>query len=169
MEKTSKVILKFDIMLDPIFRRREFSTERKLEFEGVKPDAERLRDIQSMLAALGLEDIIRQPANWWLSDQRLSFNEDTVQKIMDNGGYLIEGRKPGLLWIRLHIEGQSVEIVRERVEGDRIDEMLIQAGKMHITITGWIKGESPQELFTLLNQLQQLLKERFDHVRFQVA
>ena len=169
IEKKSKVILGFEIMLDSVLRRRWFTTERKLEFEGVRPDSKRLDDISGMLASLGLENIMRRPAKKLPDNLVIPFTEDFVRMVMNNGGYMIEGHKLGLLKVTLHIEGQSIEILRERAEGERIDEMEVEAGNMHVTIKGQIKGESPQELLILLNRLQQMLTERFDYVRFQVA
>jgi hypothetical protein len=168
IEKKSKIELEFDITRDAIFKRRRFTTSRKLEFEGVKPDRERLKDIQGMLADLGLENIDVSPANPWLDDWFIFLADDPVKIVMDNGGYRIEGSRPNLR-ITLHVEGELRNIYRERKQGDRVDRMRLQAGGMQITIKGEIRGESPQELSVLLNRLQRLLKERFSYLRFQVA
>ncbi len=168
IEKKSKVELEFSITRDAVFKRRWFTTSRKLEFEGVKPDRERLKDIQGMLADLGLENIDVSPANPWLDDWIILLADDPVKTVMDNGGYRIEGSRPNLKFT-LHVEGKLKNIYRERRQGDRTDRMRLQSGGMQITIKGEIRGESPQELSVLLNRLQRLLKERFSYLRFQVA
>lgn len=165
IEKTSKVIFEFTIWLDSIFRRRWFTSKRQLEFEGVKLDRDRLKDIQGMLADLGLQNITVKPerdSNYW----RIFSARDDV---MDSGEYIIEGFKPGPLKINLYVRGQSAEIVRERTEGDRLDKMRIPTGRIRIIITGEVRGQSPRELSVLMNRLQQLLKERFEVIRFQIA
>ncbi len=168
IEKKSKIQLEFDIILGAVFQRRLFKTSRKLEFEGVKPDGERLKDIQEMLADLGFENITVKPANPQLDDWAIYLTDDFVKYVMDNGGYIITGFKPKM-WVRLYIEGQLMNIRRERKESHRIDRMRLQTGKMRITIYGGKTGKPFQELSVLLNHLQRLLEERFSYIRYQIT
>ncbi|GIK37955.1 MAG: hypothetical protein BroJett011_17880 [Chloroflexota bacterium] len=168
IEKTSKVILNFSVMLKPIFQRKWATTKRQLEFDGILLDRDRLKDIQSMLADLGLENVTIERINLAQKEWRISFKADSTRDIIDHE-YLIKARCPGLLEVTLHVVGQLITIRRERTEYSRLDRMSVQTGKMRITIIGAIRGESLQELSVLLNRLQQLLKERFNAIRFQVA
>lgn len=168
IEKTSKVVLNFSVMLKPIFQRKWSTTRRQLEFEGVRLDRDRLKDIQNMLADLGLENIAIERVKPAQKEWTISFKADSARDAIDDE-YLIKTRRPGLLEVALHVVGQPVTIRRERTDYSRLDRMSVQTGKMRITIIGAIRGESPQELSVLLDRLQRLLKERLNTLRFQVA
>jgi hypothetical protein len=170
MEKKSQVRITFDhIILRQVFKRREFHARRELEFEGVRPGDQRLDDIQGMLADLGLENITRKAAKAWIARYVGSL---PAEEVMENlGGYYILGQRSDGLRILLEITGKSRNFARERKEGERIDRVRVESGRMHIAIHGRVEGElrDAQELSRLLNDLQRLLKERFSYMRAQVA
>jgi hypothetical protein len=171
VEKKSQIWIRFDhITLQQVFRRREFRARRELQFEGIKPDYNRLEDIRGMLADLGLEYIQTRLADSFWNQFRLEYLPvDIVMKQL--GGYRIRGERPDGLWISLDVKGEKDNISRERKEGERTERMRLRSGHMRISIYGGVEGEfaQAQELSRLMNHLQQLLKERLSYVRVQVA
>lgn len=171
VEKKSQIWIRFDhITLRQVFRRREFRARRSLQFEGIKPDYNRLEDIKGMLADLGLEHIQTRVSDSFWNQFRLEYLPvDIVMKQL--GGYRIRGERPDGLWISLDVTGEVDNVSRERKEGKRTERMRLRSGRMRISIYGGVAGEfaQAQELSQLMNHLQQLLKERFSYVRVQVA
>lgn len=172
VEKKSKVKILFDhITLQSIFQHQFFRASRVLQFEGIKPDFQRVNDIQGMLADLGLDEI-RADLVWRPSRSELPLAiipVDEVMKIYD--GYKITAKRPDGLWIKTVVTGELANVNRERQEGSRIDRTRVKSGWMRAEITGTIEGdlEKAQELSDLLNHFQRLLKERFSNVRVQIA
>lgn len=172
IEKKSKVKIVFDhILLRSVFERRWFIATRELEFEGVKPTLDRLEDIKGILADLGLEDI-----KVWVKEEVDEFNspvdEIPVTDVLKyHSGYLIYGERPDGLRLKLYLTGEITNLNRKRKEGKRTDQMRINSGHMRLVLKGWVEGElsQAQELSHLLNRLQRLLKDRFSHVRTQIA
>jgi hypothetical protein len=162
IEKSTTAVIDLDITLNAIFERRPFYPHRRLEFEGVKPDPDRLADIKSLLAELGLEDIYAQP--FFHFSYPVTFEEAT-----SIGGIVITGNNHKRnLKVQLKVEGSPKTISRQRKNGKRIDRMQIPTGQLQITLAGESKGESPLELSMLLNQIQHLLKERFSFVHMRL-
>jgi len=159
MVKSTTVAINLDIVPNAIFERRPFYPYRRLEFEGVKPDPDRLNDIISLLADLGLEDIDAQSFFYF-------GHPVTLEEAISRGGALITGHSHKRnLKVQLRVKGSPQTIRRQRKNGKRIDRMQVPAGQLQITLRGETKGESPLELSRLLNQIQHLLKERFSFVR----
>ena len=170
LEKESKVKIIFDhIALWQVFRRRGFQAVRELSFEGVKSDYNRVKDIQGMLADIGLDNIDVRLSNF--PRNRYFLEDIPVDDVMKYGGYLITASRPDGLQISLEVRGESANVNRERKEGERIDRMRVQSGRTQITLFGEVEGEysQAQDLSRLLNRLQHLLKERFSQVRVQIA
>ncbi len=169
VEKKSRLKITFNhITLRQVFKRREFSARRELEFEGVRLDDQRLDDIQSMLADLGLEYITSE----MVESRSARYTETSTEAASERPeDYLISAERSDGLWIEIDITGKSHDFARERKEGERTERMRLESGHLHITIRGGIEGELhvAQDLSRLMNDLQRLLKERFSYVRAQVA
>ena len=164
VKSTTVVVIHLDIPLNAIIKRRPFHSYRRLEFEGVEPDPDRLADIKSLLTDLGLEDIEVQTAfdlSHYLSDRAI------FEEVVSRWGVLITGHSHERnLQVKLKMIGSPQTISRQRKNGKRIDRMQVPTGQLRITLAGRAKGESsPLELSVLLNQIQHLLKERFSVMR----
>jgi hypothetical protein len=169
VKKKSKLEVEFDITLDAIFRNRLFKTSRILEFEGIRPNVDRLEELKGIMGDLGLESIEIDYVDPWLSLLQISISDDAIEEGLARGGFVVTARRPPNLKITLQVTGDLKHIYRERKQGERADRMRVQTGNMEIIIVGEIKDEPSQMLSSLLNRLQQMITERFSHIGVQLV
>lgn len=169
IKKKSKIEVEFDITLEAIFRNRLFKTSRILEFDGVRPNVDRLEQIKGIMVDLGLENIQVSYANFWLNWYQIPLTDDTIAEALSNGGFIVTARRPPNLNVTLRINGKLKHLYREHKHGERSNRMRLQTGNMQIIIEGSIQDEPAHTLSILLNHLQQMLTERFGHIGMQVV
>ncbi|MCB0171439.1 MAG: hypothetical protein KDJ97_12880 [Anaerolineae bacterium] len=168
IKQKSKIEIDFVVNLDAIFRRRRFTSFRTIGFDGVRPELERLEELQTILADVGLESIRVDYEEFRMKGYPIT-NDEFTKKTMENDGFIVEGLRPPNLNITLHVKGKFRTIYRERKHGERADKMRVHTGNLQIQIEGSIQNEAPENLSVLMNRLQQLLTERFSHISAQVT
>lgn len=170
VKKKSKIEIEFNITLEAIFRNRLFKTSRILEFDGVRPNVDRLEEIKGVMGDLGLENIqVDYAKTDWLGWHPIPISDDTIEQALANGGFVIEAHRPPNLNVTVKVNGKLKHLYREHKHGERSDRMRVQTGNMQINIEGSIRDEPPQTLSILLNRLQQMLTERFSHIGTKVV
>ncbi len=151
----TKIVLNASLRTSDLFKKRDFSPFRRLEFEGVLPEPARYDDVREALHDCGLRARPRQDdgpvvykglprRTFWFAESRTAEGKFIILLLITNYWY---------------------EIEREIGYGERTDKMPVPSGRMTITIYGKVEGAENKKLTTLINKLQLHLKERFKFVR----
>jgi len=148
-----ETIIALDLKLraGEMFEQHKLLPHRHLEFDGVRPERARYKDIKEALQDLGLR-IIYDDYHGRIFQRRVTLQAE---------GRLEDGR----YFIILVITNLRYSIKREVSYGERIDTGEIPSGRMIIDIVGRADSPDTQKLTELLNQLQEQLKERFRYVK----
>lgn len=154
--RQNKLVLEMDLRAGDLFKKRDFTPYRRLEFDGVMPEPARYDDIREALQDCGLRVIEQSDdgretirnnltrSSWWRATKRTRTGDFTILLVNINKWYGID---------------------REISYGERTDKRSIPSGRMQIQIWGTLEGSNNQELTDLVNDLQLHLKERFKYVK----
>lgn len=148
----TRLVIKFDLILDDAFSRRRLSPRQHLYFDQVIPDDMRLLDVRTALADRGFRV---------LKDEPLELKENRF------GHYLVASRPEGpdsmLLW--LVMEGKEVPAERQsRIAGGHRYTSTFDSGELILYVVGELPGNA-HVLTRELNALQQALRERFNRLQ----
>lgn len=139
------------ISLEDCFERKTFSPYQHLQFEGVILNEMRVNDIKTLLEDQGFEPASKQ----------LKSGEQGIQH------YLIAGDKTKeleTLRLWMLVEGtRSRTTRRKQIPGGQTFTTEVDTGHMTIYMRGELRGNSTN-LIRSMNEVQKLLKERFQHV-----
>lgn len=151
----TKLVLRMCLRTSDLFKKRDFSPYRQLEFEGVLPERARYEDVREALHDCGLR--ATPPTDIGPLVQK-GLPRETI--------WHAESRtSAGKFIILLRITNYWYEIQREISYGERTDKMSVPSGRMSISIFGSVEGADNKDLTVLINKLQIQLKERFKFVR----
>jgi len=139
------------ISLEDCFERKTFSPYQHLQFEGVILNEMRVNDIKTLLEYQGFEP----------SSKQLDADDAGAQR------YIIAGVKTQeleALKLWMFVEGTRSRTTRQtQIPGGQTFTTEVDTGHMTIYMRGELQGNSGN-LIRSMNEIQKLLKERFQHV-----
>ncbi len=139
------------LYLEDLFDRKMFSPYQHLQFEGVVLDEMRVMDIMTLLEDQGFSSRYES-----LTAERTGMQRYLVE------GVRTEGHGKLVLW--MVVEGTRSQTTRQKqIQGGHTYTTQLETGNVVIYMRGQLQRDSSR-LVNVMNEIQNLLKERFQHI-----